>query len=802
MTFQEILDQAIAMLQGRGRMISRTLQRRFTLDEVALNDLKDERLHAHPEIQDDAGRGLVWSGHASTAVPDGVGWRLKGSLGAKASGRAAEDRRGGTDAVTWSARSTRLLVTALIVGVAYYAGAWVGFTTAFPGPGSARRHLFWPPNVILLAGLLVTPPRWWWPCSLTAFAAHLLAHAQLGMAPAVMALPVQFAGNVLQAVLAACTLRRLSDPPWRVDTLRSMLAVIAVAGVAAPALVSALVIHVYVWAGWMLDYASAWRVRFLANAVSTITLAPLLLTVAGHGLRGLRDVAPWRVAEFVAVLVGLLAVGTLVSRSATSAAQLPLLYAPLPFLLWAAVRFGPSGLSIALVATLLLFVGEPFGGPSVSSVPADNVITLAVFLVAIAIPLLLLSALVQERRQAQEQLSLLQTITLEVAAADDLSSALKVVICRVCKTTGWVIGQAWIPRHDGTVLECSPAWFSMATGLEPFRQASEATTFLPGVGLPGRVWSAKQPSWIQDVTMDLNFPRVQVAGALGLKAALGIPIQSGDEVLAVLEFFMREPRREDARLVNVITAVAAQLDLVMARKRAEQIRREHEAVLRANYDRIQDLTGKLITAQEAERSRIASELHDDVNQQLAGLSIALSHVKRRLHDGGNTTVQEELTRLQQRTMDLANVIRSLSHALHPGVLRHAGLVAALQGYCAEFGRQHAIEVTLSAANGVHGIPPDVALCLYRVAQEALRNTAAHAGARQVHVTLSGTADGLELVIADDGQGFNLAQAQHRGGLGLISLDERVRLVGGSLTINAQVTRGTEVRVQVPLRGTQ
>src|SRR5262245_55121600 len=106
-----------------------------------------------------------------------------------------------------------------------------------------------------------------------------------------------------------------------------------------------------------------------------------------------------------------------------------------------------------------------------------------------------------ERRQAQEQLSLLQTITMEVGAANDLSSALEVVLRRVCKTTGWVIGQAWTPRHDGTVLECSLAWFSMATGLEKFRQNSEAMTFLPGAGLPGRVWSSKQPSWIPDVTV-------------------------------------------------------------------------------------------------------------------------------------------------------------------------------------------------------------------------------------------------------------------------------------------------------------
>jgi signal transduction histidine kinase len=339
----------------------------------------------------------------------------------------------------------------------------------------------------------------------------------------------------------------------------------------------------------------------------------------------------------------------------------------------------------------------------------------------------------------------------------------------------------------------------MATGLEPFRQASEAATFLPGVGLPGRVWSLKQPVWIQDVTVDPNFPRVQVAGALGLKAALGIPILSGDEVLAVLEFFMREPHREDARLVNVITAVAAQLDLVMERKRAEQRLRENEAALRASYDRIQDLAGRLITAQEAERSWIASELHDDVNQQLAGLSISLSHIKRRLQDDGDAAVQEELTRLQQRTIDLVDVIRNLSHELHPGVLQHAGLVAALKDHCAEFGRQHAIEVTLSVAD-FDAIPQDIALCLYRVAQEALRNIAAHAGARQAQVALRPTADGLELTIADDGQGFDLAEARRIGGLGLISLDERVRLVGGSVRINTQPQRGTELRVEIPLKG--
>jgi signal transduction histidine kinase len=407
-----------------------------------------------------------------------------------------------------------------------------------------------------------------------------------------------------------------------------------------------------------------------------------------------------------------------------------------------------------------------------------------------------------DRRQAVEQVSLLQTITMEVVATDDLSSALEVVVRRVCEKTGWVIGQAWIPRHDETVLDCSPAWFSVAPGLEKFRQYSNATTFLPGVGLPGRVWSSKQPAWIPDATLDTNFPRAYVAGEVGLKAALGIPILTGDDVLAVIEFFMQEPRREDERLVRVITAVAAQLGLVIERKRAEQTLRENETALRASYARIQDLAGRLITAQETERSSIARELHDDVNQQLASLSIALSSLKRQLQNSGDAIVQEELTRLQRRIIDLADVIRSLSHELHPGVLQHAGLSAALRGHCAEFGRQHPIEVTFSAVDGIDDIPQDVALCLYRVAQESLRNIAAHAAAHKAQVNLRSSEDGLELVIADDGEGFDLAEAQRLGGLGLISLEERVRLVGGSLAISTQPQHGTEVRVHVPLGGNQ
>jgi len=176
----------------------------------------------------------------------------------------------------------------------------------------------------------------------------------------------------------------------------------------------------------------------------------------------------------------------------------------------------------------------------------------------------------QSYNQSKEQLSLLQTITIEVAAADHFSSALEVVLRRVCEKTGWVIGQAWVPNRDGTALDCGPVWFCGNGELRNFRVASEASHFRLGIGLPGRVWESKQPAWIEDVRDDPNFPRTATARNIGLKTAVGLPILSGDKVIAVIEFFMRESRSKSEQLVKVIAAIAAQLNLVMERKRAEE----------------------------------------------------------------------------------------------------------------------------------------------------------------------------------------------------------------------------------------
>jgi len=192
---------------------------------------------------------------------------------------------------------------------------------------------------------------------------------------------------------------------------------------------------------------------------------------------------------------------------------------------------------------------------------------------------------VTERKRLEEEINLLQTIIMAVSEAEDLHSALGIVLRKVCNATGWIFGEAWIPCPDGSYLECSPAWYCSAEGLQPFRKVSEGFTFAPGVGLPGRVWISKKPAWVVDVTQDPNFPRAPFAREVGLKAGIAIPVLAGDEVVAVVDFFVFEPRAKDERLITLVSAVAAQLGSVIQRKRAEELSRRVEEARRKQEER-------------------------------------------------------------------------------------------------------------------------------------------------------------------------------------------------------------------------
>jgi PAS domain S-box-containing protein len=238
---------------------------------------------------------------------------------------------------------------------------------------------------------------------------------------------------------------------------------------------------------------------------------------------------------------------------------------------------------------------------------------------------------------------------------------------------------------------------------------------------------------------------------------------------------------------------------ITERKNAETRNLESRTALEASHREVQHLAGRLIEAQDAERARIARDLHDDVSQQLAGLSIALSGLKHRLGElHASEDLQADLRALHQRTSTLAQSVRQTSHDLHPTVLRHAGLVAALTSYCADLQRLHGTRVTCTAEGDFTSLAPASALCLYRIAQEALRNVIAHADASGAEVRLLRTGDKAEITIADDGRGFDVASSLERDkGLGLVSITERVRLAGGTVSVVAESKKGTRVRAEIP-----
>jgi PAS domain S-box-containing protein len=211
----------------------------------------------------------------------------------------------------------------------------------------------------------------------------------------------------------------------------------------------------------------------------------------------------------------------------------------------------------------------------------------------------------------------------------------------------------------------------------------------------------------------------------------------------------------------------------------------------------QDLAGRLIGAQEEERTRIARDLHDDLSQQLAGMSIMLSALKRMVgKPASEPDIGRAVTTLEERASALVRAVRNISHELHPSVLEQAGLAETLQRHCAEVQEHHHLAVTFSAGDELDSVSPEVAICLFRVAQEAITNAVRHARARTIRVQLKATNEEVELRVDDDGIGF-VASERFGGGLGLRSIDERVRLNRGHVSVESRPGRGTSLVARIP-----
>lgn len=211
---------------------------------------------------------------------------------------------------------------------------------------------------------------------------------------------------------------------------------------------------------------------------------------------------------------------------------------------------------------------------------------------------------------------------------------------------------------------------------------------------------------------------------------------------------------------------------------------------------LEKVSGQLIEAQEQERSRIARDLHDDVCQRLALLSMEIERANRS-SVGAPASLPHNLDEIRKHCTEIANDVQSLSHKLHSSTLDYLGVVAAIRAFCNEFSKQHQVSIEFTDRKVPAHLPKDISLCFFRIAQEALHNAVKYSGAKQFSVALSATGEEVQLVVQDAGAGFDVEEARKKSGLGLVSMQERINLVHGRFSVESKPGKGTKILAVVP-----
>jgi len=281
------------------------------------------------------------------------------------------------------------------------------------------------------------------------------------------------------------------------------------------------------------------------------------------------------------------------------------------------------------------------------------------------------------------------------------------------------------------------------------------------------------------------------------------------------KILIENSRFENLKLVHTFPRVGRRILLLNARRLAWEAETsglillameditERESItadLRDSRERLRDLTASLLTAQDEERRRISRELHDDLDQKVAMLIVEMEMLEKAPPRTSAKSIRNQLSSLRAQTESICDDLRDTAHRLHTSVVDNLGLSAALRSLCADFSKQEKMNVHFRQRNVDIPIPPNIGLCLYRITQEALRNVGKHSGARHATVSLLYANGRILLSIHDTGAGFDLAMIGAKKGLGIVSMEERVRLVGGTMTIRSASGRGMRVMVEVALAG--
>jgi PAS domain S-box-containing protein len=599
--------------------------------------------------------------------------------------------------------------------------------------------MIWPlwPGCAFLVAVLLLAPRKFWPALLVAGLAGFVTYdLQAGLT--IRSIALLNLGDTVEILIAALGVSYTFGGMPRLNSVKSLARYSLFAVVLAPS--AAASVSASVLGG---DYWVAWRVSFFTEALALLALTPAILGWAGAVfIWGQKRRAFY--LEAALLVAGLLVLGYITFIASGVGSRPVLLYSLVPFLLWSALRFGVTGTSTSMIVVAFLSIWGavrgrgPFTGPE----PLTNVFSLQLFLLFAAIPFMVLAALAEERKQSEEARKKSEEKFLKAFRASPVAIALT-----SAKDHRYIEVNDTFERLTGyrreEVIGRTP--FDIGLWVEPSRREELTKRLLSEGGVRDR---------------EVHYRVKDGSIRIGLTSADLIEIEGEPYVLAVTSD-------------------------ITDRKQAE------EALSHASR--------RLIEAQEKERNRIGRDLHDDIGQRLALLAVGLQQMKQAIPDSA-VEVSSRLDELWKQTSEISADVQALSHDLHSSKLEYLGIVAAMRGFCREFGEKQKMEIEFESHDLPSPLPtPEISLSLFRVLQEALHNAVKHSGVRHVEVQLWGSPGEIHLTVSDSGAGFNTQAAKEGAGLGLTSMEERLKLVNGELSVESQPQRGTAIHARVPLR---
>jgi PAS domain S-box-containing protein len=521
----------------------------------------------------------------------------------------------------WSLKASFAARLAAVGGLAavYFLTARLGLSLGVAEQVTA----IWPPTGIALAALLTFGPALWPGVWGGALLANLAASEPLGTALGVAT------GNTLEALAGAWLLRRAGFS-HDIDRLRDVLSLVVLVAVGATAISATVGVTSLCVGGvqpWT-RFEDLWIVWWLGDAMGALLVAPLLLTWQRWRW------SQWsaaRAAECAVLFVGLAVTARLVFGQAdVDQGRLhPYSYVLFPFVIWAALRFGQRGSSLAVLASAAVATWATVHGRDLIGAPgtALSLVYLQGYMGVVAVTGLMLGAAMSERNRAEGHRSAGYAVASILNEAGTLAEAAPRILRAICECLDFDLGALWSADRQANSLRCVELWRAPRVAADEFAAVTRARTFDPGIGLPGRVWSSGRPAWIEDVVEDLNFPRAPFAARAGLHAAFGFPILVEGEVLGVVEFFSRELRRPDDKLLQLVETLGSQIGQYIERRTAEEAVRISEArkagVLASVLDGIVtiDHLGRLVEFNAGAERIFALSASDVIGRDLAELIV-------------------------------------------------------------------------------------------------------------------------------------------------------------------------------------